>query len=475
MRLQHHPFSGAGQHGNQERRAPPREQQSGCCAQRHEHDPFGEQLTDQSAAAGADREPDRDLVLPGRRSGEQQVGNIRAPDEENDTDDPHHDQQRLGVGAAKLVGPSRGGHEHETAEVSASLARHAHFRHVGVPHAFEVRARLLDGRIGGDSCDHAEPPALLRLQALFNQHHGNRDVERRADLKPEESGRCDADDRHPLGADLNVLSEHRRIPGEPARPESVADDRDRAVRTTASRLGIVGGCEQAPVDRAHAEQVEVGPGGILPAHPLRHPVDRHLELALGKGGDTGKEAVVIAKALEARIWRAAAAAGLPAGVIDEEQLLWILDRECLHQHGVDQAEDGGIGANPECERQEGHDRERRRRSQEPDRVRDVAAQLVEQAQADGLAAFLLTRQRAAEIGERTPASFRLGQTAPAQIGLVELQVDLHLVLHLTLEVSAPAADSKPRLHARDQTHTSSGTASSANPVVSEIVSLTRLS
>jgi hypothetical protein len=59
---------------------------------------------------------------------------------------------------------------------------------------------------------------------------------------------------------------------------------------------------------------------------------------------------------------------------------------------------------------------------------------------------------AAEIGERTPASFRLGQTAPAQIRLIELQVDPHLVLHLTLEVSAPAADSKPRLHARDQTH-----------------------
>ena len=108
MRLQHHPFSGAGQHGNQERRAPPREQQSGGCAEQHEHDAFGEQLTDQSAAAGADREPDRDLVLPGRRAGQQQVGNVRAPDEENDTDDPHHDQQRLGVGAAELVrAPSR--------------------------------------------------------------------------------------------------------------------------------------------------------------------------------------------------------------------------------------------------------------------------------------------------------------------------------------------------------------------------------
>jgi hypothetical protein len=181
-----------------------------------------------------------------------------------------------------------------TAEVSASLARHAYFRQVGVPQRFEVRARLLDGRAGGNTRDHAQPPALLRLQALFNQHHGECDVDGRADLKPEESGRCDADDRYPLRLDLNGLPEDGRISGKSARPEGVADDSDRAVRPTASRLGIVGGCEHPPVDRAHAEQVEVGPGGILPAHALRRPVNRYLELACIEGGDTGKEAVVIA-------------------------------------------------------------------------------------------------------------------------------------------------------------------------------------
>ena len=105
------------------------------------------------------------------------------------------------------------------------------------------------------------------------------------------------------------------------------------------------------------------------------------------------------------------------------------------------------------------------RRRQPECVADVAAQLVDQPQADGVAAFLPARVNAAELGERTPASFRFRDTPPPQIRLMELEVDPHLVLHLTLEVSSAAADSKPRLDARDETHKS----------CSSVVSLTRLS
>ena len=164
MRLQHHPFGRSGEHRNQERRAPPREQQSGSGSQRHQHDAFGQQLADQPAAARANRQPHRHLVLPRRGAGEQQVGDIGAADEQHDADDRHHDHQRLGVVAAELVGASGGGHERDAAEVAALLARHPDFRQVGVPQRFEVRARLLDGRAGRETPDHAQPPALLRLQ-----------------------------------------------------------------------------------------------------------------------------------------------------------------------------------------------------------------------------------------------------------------------------------------------------------------------
>ena len=169
---------------------------------------------------------------------------------------------------------------------------------------------------------------------------------------------------------------------------------------------------------------------------------------------------MIPEPFEARIRRTAAAAGLSAGVIDEEQLLRIFDRQCLDQHGVDEREDRRVGADPESERQQGDECERRRPAQEPERVADVAAQFVDESQADGVAAFLPARFDAAELGERTPAGFVLRHTSPAQIRLVELEVGPHFGLHLTFEVSAPGADSKPRPDACDETH---------------VVSLTRLS
>ena len=179
MRLQHHPFGRPGEHRHQERRAPPREQQSGSGSERHQHDAFGQQLADQPAATRANREPHRHLVLPRGGAGEQQVGHIGAADEEHDADDRHDDHQRLGVGAAKLVGAPGRGDERDAAEVAALVASHPDFRHVAVPQRLEVRARLLGRRTGRKTPDHAQPPALLRLQTLFDEHHGKRDVERR--------------------------------------------------------------------------------------------------------------------------------------------------------------------------------------------------------------------------------------------------------------------------------------------------------
>src|SRR3954468_20578810 len=169
--------------------------------------------------------------------------------------------------------------------------------------------------------------------------------------------------------------------------------------------------------------------------------------------------ILIAKALEAWVRRAVAAAGFPAGVIDEEQVLWIVHRKRLHQHGVDQTEDRRIGADAEGERQKGNSRERRRSSQEPECVDDIAAQFVEEAQANRLAALVLTRSQAAELGTRTPVSFLGRQTASAQIRFVQLHVRPHLVFHVTLERDTPAGDSEPGLHAHEHAHTSSAASS----------------
>ena len=103
----------------------------------------------------------------------------------------------------------------------------------------------------------------------------------------------------------------------------------------------------------------------------------------------------------------------PAGVVDEEQVLRIFDRQRLHQHRVDEREDCRVGADTEPERQHRDQCERRRPAQEPKRVADVAAELAKQPDSDRVAAFVLARGNAPELGERTPAGFILRHSAPA--------------------------------------------------------------
>ena len=405
MRLQHHAFTRPGEKRNQERRAPPREQQSGPGSERHQDDAFGQQLAHHPGATRANREPHRHLVLPRGGAGEQQVGHIGAADEEHDADDRHDNHQRLAIGGPKVVGATGCRDQRDAAEVPALRpARHPDVGHVAVPQRFEIRARLFGRRTGRKAPDHAQPPALPRLQTVFGEHHGKRHVDRRPDLKTEEPGRRDPDDRHRLRADLDALAENGRIPSEAACPVTVADDGHRAVPAANPRLGIVGGRQQSSVGCANSEQVEVGAGRVLPAHPLRYAIDRHLERPWSERRDPREEPVVIAEQFEAGIGRAAAAAGLPAGVVDEEQSLRVVDRQRLDQHGVDQAEDGRVGADAEPDRHQGHERERRRPSQKTERVADVAAQFIDESQADGVAAFLLETGNAAELDERTPAS-----------------------------------------------------------------------
>ena len=66
--------------------------------------------------------------------------------------------------------------------------------------------------------------------------------------------------------------------------------------------------------------------------------------------------VPVAQDLVARVRRAAAAARLSAGVVDEEEALRVGDGKGLQQHRVDQGEDGGIRAEA---KREGKDRNRR--------------------------------------------------------------------------------------------------------------------
>ena len=117
---------------------------------------FGEELANEPAAAGADGQPQRHLVVAGAGAREQQVRDVGAPDDEDEPDDRHHDEERRGELPADVVESARGGNERDPAEVAPQLGvrRVAQLAHVGLEQRVELSARLLHSgarRTGGRS------------------------------------------------------------------------------------------------------------------------------------------------------------------------------------------------------------------------------------------------------------------------------------------------------------------------------------
>ena len=70
---------------------------------------FRQELADDAAAAGAEREPKGDLAPAGGAARQEQVRDVRARGGENQADEPHQHAQRPGVPASRVVLPLRAG------------------------------------------------------------------------------------------------------------------------------------------------------------------------------------------------------------------------------------------------------------------------------------------------------------------------------------------------------------------------------
>ncbi len=79
----------------------------------------------------------------------------------------------------------------------------------------------------------------------------------------------------------------------------------------------------------------------------------------------------------------------------------------------------------------------------------------------------LVRLDAAEIRARLPVRVDGGQALAPQLGFVQVEMRLHLHLHAAVEVALAKRGAEPRSQPREDRHTSSGAASSANPTAPE--------
>ena len=95
-------------HAEQQIADPDREHQSDDAAGDREHEALGERLADQPAASGAERQPHRDLLLPRRRAAQQQVGDVRARDQQHEADHGHqHEERRAARRSGSPTGRAR--------------------------------------------------------------------------------------------------------------------------------------------------------------------------------------------------------------------------------------------------------------------------------------------------------------------------------------------------------------------------------
>ena len=290
--------------------APPGEQQSHRRAEHGEDDAFGEQLPDQAAAVGAERESHSHLPAAGDGAGQQQIGDVRADDAEQQCDADHEREQR------RL---ERCAHARESLRAIADV----HLR---------LSRRELAGRSRAWRCVamNCGTSRVISCSACASVTPGARRPRRSSQLdvrssstrrfgcsascieigsqmsvcaptiSPVNDGGVDADDRDAIVVDDDRASDHRRIVVKAARPVAVADRRDRRA---ADRL-IFAAVEHAAGGGRNAEHGEIVGGHESRARMFQPAggVDVNVEPAGPPRGEHAAErAVVVAEVLVERI------------------------------------------------------------------------------------------------------------------------------------------------------------------------------
>ena len=129
----------------------PCQRQSESAANHREQRAFGQQLSNDAAPSGAKRRSDRHLFLPVGRPRQQQVGDVRAGDQQNEADDSHQYPQRLAnVADHEFIKRLRG-----QSPVAAIRAGHILLSQIG-GYGVQLGLRLPDLDAGLESRDYEE-------------------------------------------------------------------------------------------------------------------------------------------------------------------------------------------------------------------------------------------------------------------------------------------------------------------------------
>ncbi len=374
-----------------------------------EQEAFGKQLANDAAAAGAERAAECELLAARGGTCEQQVGEIDADDEQDESDGGPEDDKRTmelaadvllewcGVGGVALAVFRMVGPEVEFGEEQLGFA-----------------ARLLDGDAGLEAADQRDG---IAIESSSLEIDGDEEIDScagREDGAEVEAAREYANDGEGAVVEINGLAEDGGIAMELPLPDGIAEQDDLAC----SRERFVF-MEEAAHQRVHAEHLEeirsdtdAGEGpGIAVAGELE-------VVAGGEGIVSGDVGVGLVALAELCIGVNGIGGGGPVAVedlrTDPEQARGIAEGKRAQHERVDDAEDGDVGADAEREDEDGDEGEAAVAAQGAEGVAKILQEDVERGEAARGALLLARLLDAAEADEGQTAGF-LGRKAAPEI------------------------------------------------------------
>ena len=227
-------------------------------------------------------------------------------------------------------------------------------------------------------------------------------------------------------------------PAESALPERVADDGHRTVRPAAPP--VVFEREGAPQDRGHPHHVEEGAAREEARDDLGFAALREVEAGVGEGGRALQELVLpLADLLPDGVG--------PRAALQAHEADGVAHGQRSQDQAVHERVDRGVGADAQGQGQDRHQGEGRAAAQDADAVRQVLAEVLEEARAARVPALLLHLLEAPELDPRAAAGLGLAEAGPHVVGRLALEVVAQLRVELGLEATAAEEAAQEAHHA----------------------------
>ena len=434
---------------------------------------LGQELRQEMAPRGAQRQPHRHLPGPGGRAGELQVRDVGAGDEEDGAGDAEQEQQGHVLDpAAHPALPEAAGRDLKgpLAELRQRLRAHRGLQRrldVGEDapvQRFEGRAGLVDGHAGreaGEEVGRVGAPVLETAGAARREQaaHGDRheEVARHVDGRAAEPRRPHPDDGQGRAVHDEHVAYRAGRSAELGLPEVVAQDDDGMAADGPVDLGA----EQAAGRRLQAQGREVGARDLRPLHRGAAALVGHVGAEPLVRGDAREDRLLALQVAEHRVAErlvartrvvSAAGARLRSGGREVDQSVGVGHRQRAQQELAVQREDRGVRSDAEGQRQDRDAGDHRSLEHHAQRQSDVGhdlPRLVREPQAVRLPAAVLDALHAAELDPRPAPRLRWGHARPDQVPGIGVEVEAHLFVERLLEAAPPGPGRHVRAQARE--------------------------